>query len=222
MKQALGNIDRRTLLVGGGIGVGLIVAIAAWPRHLASELATRKGEHAFGHYLKIGTDGRVTVAVPQAETGQGVWTALPQIVADELGAAWETVAVEPAPLDPVYANSLAEDEGWSSKPLRITAGSTSVRAFEQPLRDAGAMARALLIAAAADRWNVDAGECDTADGLVLHQGKTLTFAELAEDAAGYRTPSSPPRRSSGRASHGKAAAAPRSACQERWQLSLRR
>ena len=112
MKEALANIDRRTLLIGGGVGIGLGIVFVAWPRHLAGDLATRKGEHAFGAFLKIGRDGRVTVAVPQVETGQGVWTALPQIVADELGAAWETVAVEPAPLAAGYANPLAGEEGW--------------------------------------------------------------------------------------------------------------
>ena len=207
MNRTLASIDRRTLLVGGGVGIGLIIAYLAWPRGLASDLATRKGEQAFGPLLKIGRDGRVTVAVPQVETGQGVWTALPQIVADELGAAWETVAVEPAPLASAYANQLAADEGWlngigrlrrfSLAPMRITAGATSIRAFEQPLREAGATARAMLIAAAADRWDVDPDECDTADGFVLHQGKTLTFAELAEEAAGYNPPSNPPRRSRG-------------------------
>ena len=86
-------IDRRTLLIGGGVGVGLIVAFAAWPRKAGSALTAAKGERVFGHYLKIGIDGRVTVAVPQAETGQGEWTGLAQIAADELGAAWEQVAV---------------------------------------------------------------------------------------------------------------------------------
>ncbi|HZB70168.1 MAG TPA: molybdopterin cofactor-binding domain-containing protein, partial [Sphingomicrobium sp.] len=95
MTRTLASIDRRTLLIGGGAGIGLIVAFLAWPRGLDGALATRKGEQAFGHYLKIGVDGRVTVAVPQVETGQGVWTALPQIVGDELGAAWDSVAVEP-------------------------------------------------------------------------------------------------------------------------------
>ncbi|HUE79781.1 MAG TPA: molybdopterin cofactor-binding domain-containing protein [Sphingomicrobium sp.] len=208
MKQALASIDRRTLLIGGGVGVGLIVAFLAWPSGIDSELSEQDGERAFGHFLKIGRDGRVTVAVPQVETGQGVWTALPQIVADELGAAWETVAVEPAPLADAYGNPLAGEAGWLEgigrlrrfrlAPMRITAGSTSVRAFEQPLREAGATARAMLIAAAADRWNVDAGECDTADGFVLHPGKTLSFGALAEEAAGYRPPSNPPLRSSGR------------------------
>ena len=207
MRQALASIDRRTLLIGGGAGVGLVVGFLAWPRHLASTLATRKGEHAFGHFLKIGRDGRVTIAVPQVETGQGVWTALPQIVADELGAAWETVAVEPAPLASVYANPLAGEEGWLqsigrlrrfriSGAMRITAGSTSVRAFEQPLRDAGAVARAMLIAAAAERWDVDPGECDTADGFVLNKARTFSFAELAEEAADQSPPSNPKRRTS--------------------------
>ena len=203
MKHAPAAIDRRTLLIGGGAGIGLIVAFALWPRGLDSALATRKGEQAFGHYLKIGLDGRVTVAVPQVETGQGAWTALPQIVADELGAAWDSVAVEPAPLAPVYANAVAEEEGWFGDPMRITAGSTSIRAFEEPLRQAGATARALLIAAAAERWDVNPDECDTADGFVLHRARTFTFAELAEEAAGFNAPSNPPRRSGGARLTGK-------------------
>ncbi len=206
----LASIDRRTLLIGGGVGIGLVVAFIAWPRQLDSDLAERDGERAFGHFLKIGRDGRVTVAVPQVETGQGVWTALPQIVAEELGAAWETVGVEPAPLADVYANPLADDHGWLegigrlrrfrvSDRMRITAGSTSVRAFEQPLRVTGATARAMLIAVAADRWDVAPGECDSADGFVLHQDKTLTFAELAEEAVDRNPPSNPPRRTTRKA-----------------------
>jgi isoquinoline 1-oxidoreductase beta subunit len=183
------KVDRRTLLIGGGAGVGLIVAFLAWPHHLGSDLIVQRGEQAFGNFIKIGRDGRITVAVPQVETGQGIWTALPQIVADELGAAWETVAVEPAPLTGAYANPLAKDEGWP-KGARITAGATSVRAFEQPLREAAAVARNMLIGAAADRWNVSPSECETGDGFVINGGRTLTFGELAEEAADR----SPPRR----------------------------
>jgi isoquinoline 1-oxidoreductase beta subunit len=183
------KIDRRTLLIGGGAGVGLVVGYALWPRRLGSDLAVRRGEQAFGNYIKIARNGRVTVAVPQVETGQGIWTALPQIVADELGAAWDTIAVEPAPLDPTYANPLADEEDWP-KHIRITAAATSVRAFEQPLREAAAVARAMLVGAAADRWNVSPSECDTADGFVIHGVRTFTFGELAEEAAER----SPPRR----------------------------
>jgi isoquinoline 1-oxidoreductase beta subunit len=203
------KIDRRTLLIGGGTGVGLVVAYALWPRHLSSDLAARKGEQAFGNYIKIAKDGRVTVAVPQVETGQGVWTALPQIVADELGAAWETVAVEPAPLTGDYRNPLATKEGWldgfgylrahrieSEGRTRITADSTSVRAFERPLREAAAIARAMLVGAAADRWNADPSTCDTADGFVINGVRTFTFGELAEEAADRSPPRTVPLRTS--------------------------
>lgn len=189
------KIDRRALLVGGGAGVGLIVGYALWPRHLKSDLAVSKGEQAFGSFIKIAHDGRITVAVPQVETGQGIWTGLAQIVADELGAAWETIAVEPAPLTKRYANPLAKDEGWPNG-SRITAGSTSVRAFEQPMREAAATARAMLVGAAADRWNVDAAACDTADGFVINGVRTVTFGELAEEAAGRSPPSKSPLRQS--------------------------
>ena len=108
-RDMLGNIDRRQLLIGGGVGVGLLVAWGVWPRHYAPNLTAAKGETIYGAWLKIGADGHVTVAVPQAEHGQGVYTTLPQIVADELGADWRTVAVEPAPLNPLYANPMAAD-----------------------------------------------------------------------------------------------------------------
>ena len=198
------SINRRTLLIGGGAGVGLVVAVAMWPGGIDSDLAIGPGERSFGPFIKIGKDGRVTVAVAQTETGQGIWTSLPQIVADELGAAWEMVAVEPAPMTAAYANPLAEDEGWldgfgllkahrlnADGAMRITAGSTSIRAFEQPMRMAAATARAMLVGAAADRWNVIAGECDAADGFVFHSGQSFTFGELAEEAAGRHAPSNP-------------------------------
>jgi isoquinoline 1-oxidoreductase beta subunit len=186
------NLDRRTLLVGGGVGVGLVVAFALWPRRLGSDLVVRRGEEAFGNFIKVARNGRVTVAVPQVETGQGVWTALPQIVADELGAAWDSVGVEPAPLGGPYGNSLMP------KKMRMTAESTSVRAFEQPLREAAAVARAMLVAAAAGRWNVAERECETADGYVISGARTLSFGELAEEAAERSPPSRPALRQSAR------------------------
>lgn len=189
------KVDRRTLLIGGGAGVGLMVAFSLWPRRMASELTVKQGEQAFGSFIKIARDGRITVAVPQVETGQGIWTALPQIVADELGAAWETIAVEPAPLAKAYANPLAEEEEWPHD-IRITANSTSVRAFEQPLREAAATARTMLVGAAADRWDVDPARCDTADGFVINGVRTFTFGELAEEAADRSPPRNAPLRSS--------------------------
>ena len=192
-------VDRRTLLVGGGAGIGLVVAFLAWPRTVGSGLRGRPGEAVFDHFLKIDPNGQVTIVVPQVETGQGVWTALPQILADELGAAWETIAVEPAASAPAYGNALAAADGWSSAggflaqpgqtgPMRITAGSTSVRAFDKPLRRAGATARFLLMAAAAQRWNVAAAECETVGGFVVHEGKKLGFGELAVAASHLAPP----------------------------------
>src|ERR1700741_5302564 len=176
-RAMLGKIDRRQLLIGGGVGVGLLVAWGVWPRHYAPNLTAAKGETIYGAWLKIGVDVHVTVAVPQAEHGQGFYTTLPQIVADELGADWRTVAVEPAPLNPLYANPMAADvlfEGvFDALPvalrnshaartaLELTGGSTSVRAFENDLRQAGAAARVLLCKGAAARWKVDWRACGT-------------------------------------------------------------
>ena len=203
-------LTRRNLLIGGGAGVGLFVAWAVWPRHYASNLTAAKGEHVFNAWLKIGEDGHIAVAVPQAEHGQGVWTTLPQIVADELGADWRTIAVEPAPLNPLYANPMAADELFEgafdhlpkglrdghvmSSGLMLTAGSTSIRQFEGDLRDAGAAARVLLQKAAARRWGADWRSCGTAGGFVVRGKDRLRFGELAADAVGESVPDPMPLR----------------------------
>jgi isoquinoline 1-oxidoreductase beta subunit len=203
VRRAIGGIDRRTLLIGGGVGFGLVVAWGAWRWGAIGE---DRSETTFGPYLKVGRDGRLIVAVPQTETGQGIWTALPQLVADEVGADWDLVAVEPAPFAGVFANRFAGEEDWFAGlgPLRrfrlddaaarITARSTSVRAFEREMRQAGAAAREMLIAAAASRWDVDAADCDTRDSRVFHAGKSLGFGEIAEAAAGHDPSDQPPLR----------------------------
>ena len=202
------GIDRRGLLIGGGAAAGLLVAWQLWPRSYAPNLRAAEGEILFNAFLKIGVDGRIVVAVPQAEIGQGVYTALPQILADELGADWRTVAVEPAPLSPLYANRLlagemaesmlpapldgvgrwALDEHATRSALMLTGGSTSIRAFEPRLREAGASARALLSMEAAERWGVDWQELDTQGGFVVRGGERLAFAELAAGAAARDLP----------------------------------
>ncbi|MFM9827294.1 MAG: molybdopterin cofactor-binding domain-containing protein [Sphingomonas sp.] len=205
-----GGISRRKLLVSGGVGVGLVVAWALWPRRYLPNLTANPGETIFGAWLKIGEDGHVSIAVPQAEHGQGVFTALPQIIADELGADWRTIAVEPAPLNPLYANPMGAGELFEAQRggalkwwrdahavrtgLMLTGGSTSVRAFEAPLREAGATARALLCKAAARRWGVDWRACDTAAGFVINGKQRLRFAELAVDAVLETAPDPLPMR----------------------------
>ncbi|MES2494523.1 MAG: molybdopterin cofactor-binding domain-containing protein [Pseudomonadota bacterium] len=197
------GITRRKLLIGGGATTGLVLGWAIWPRTYAPNLAIGPGEHVFNAFLKIATDGRVVVAVPQAEMGQGVYTSLPQILADELGADWRTVGVEPAPINPVYANSFLIEEqararlpGWLQGPgewaarevairmnMTITGGSSSIRAFETRLREAGAAARALLCMAAAERWGIDWKACDTEAGFVVRGSDRLKFGELAQVAS---------------------------------------
>lgn len=203
------SITRRRLLVTGGLGVGLVVAWAAWPRDYRSNLVAGKGEHIYGPYLKIAEDGRVIVAVPQAEKGQGVFTTLPQIVADELGADWRTVGVEAAPINALYANrlfveelaqgvapslaSVAETFATRSATM-VTAGSTSIRMYEQPMREAAAAARVRLCKVAARRWDVDWEQCEAEGGFVVHAGKKLRFADLAADAVAEVAPDTLPLR----------------------------
>ena len=198
------ELSRRNIVVGGGVGAGLLVAWGLWPRAYPPSLATEPGEQAFGAWLKIGRDGIVTVAVPQAEHGQGIATTLAQVVADELGADWRTVAVEPAPLGPLYANPVGVDslfEGafgrlpdrvrdeWLRRDrVMLTAGSSSLRMFEGPARAAAATARALMAQAAARRWGVDWSDCEARDGFIVHGNQRLRFAELAEAAAGETVP----------------------------------
>ncbi|HYI64564.1 MAG TPA: molybdopterin cofactor-binding domain-containing protein [Allosphingosinicella sp.] len=210
-----GGISRRTLLIGGGAGIGLVLAWRLWPRSYEPNLRAAEGETVMGAFLKIGRDGRVVVAVPQTELGQGVYTSLPQILADELGADWRTIGVEPAPVSPLYANLLlareaADDSGWPSafqgvsrwvarsyatgNALMLTGGSTSVRAFEARLREAGAAARALLSMAAAERWGANWEELDTRAGFVWRDADRIPFAELAEAAVQYELPENLPVR----------------------------
>lgn len=205
------TINRRNLLIGGGVGIGLLVAWSVWPRRYLPNLTAAPGETIFGAWLKIGEDGHVAVAVPQTEYGQGAYTALPQIVADELGADWRTVSVEAAPLNPLYANPLGLDELFegefagvpvelarahaTSSALLLTAGSTSVRAFEPALREAGAAARVLLCKAAARQWGVDWRACATTQGFVVHGRDRLRFGPLAAEAAGLKLPEQLPMRS---------------------------
>ncbi len=196
-------ITRRGLLIGGGAAVGLTVAWGLWPRVYPPNLSIAEGEFALNGWVKIGTDGHVTVAIPQIELGQGVYTVLAQIVADELGADWRTVSVEPAPINPLYANHLfAEEAGWKSHwphaeadgSLQITGGSTSLRGFGLECRKAGAAARALLCMAAGKRWDADWLACETANGFVTRGADRLRFGAVAAEAASLTPPEDIPFR----------------------------
>ncbi len=178
-----------------------MVGWALWPRSYPPNLVAAEGESIFNAWLKIGTDGHVTVVVPQVEMGQGSYTVIPQIIADELGADWRTVSVEPAPLNPVYANAVFAEEWqegwWPEEKVQATGGSSTVRAYETVARRAGAAARALLCQAAARRWDADWLACDTGGGFVTRGDDRLRFGELAEEAARMRLPEDVPLRMGG-------------------------
>ena len=216
-KVKIPAVSRRQLLVGGGAGLGLLLAWELWPRTYKPNLNLAPGEQMFGAFLKIDPTGMIVAMVPQAELGQGVTTLLPQILADELGADWRTVAVQPAPVSPLYANTLLYEE-WRASDLMLmmggagdwmlkqhavrnatmlTGGSTSVRMFGQAYRDAGAAARVLLCKAAAARWGIAWESCDIVNGIVTDGQKKLRIGELAADAVTFTLPDILPYRQGG-------------------------
>jgi isoquinoline 1-oxidoreductase beta subunit len=202
--------SRRGFLIGTGAAVGLLVGYALWPRSYPNAWAPAEGETLLGPWVKIGPDGRVTVAVPQAEMGQGVLSGFAQIVADELGADWGMMAVEPAPWHPAYANvSLATfataglpgpvrglagrlgEEAIRRMNLHLTGGSNSIMGYHDALRQAGAEARVRLVQAAADEWGVAADELDTAGGHVVYKANRMAFADAVKLVDPDREPSEP-------------------------------
>lgn len=207
-------ITRRGVLTGAAAGGGLLVAWWLLPRSYRTPLVATGNEHVFGAWLKIATDGVVSVAVPQLEMGQGITTLLPQIVAYELGADWRQIAVEPAPVSGAYGNiplakkwmalwdplfagvsestdDLMAKRFAGSQRFNATAAGTSLEAYEMPCREAAAAARAMLAQEAASRWGVGWEECEVEGGFVTHGSKRATFGELAQ-AAAERTPLDPP------------------------------
>jgi isoquinoline 1-oxidoreductase beta subunit len=219
VRGALQSRARRRLLIGAGLSGGAL-AVGAWLFYRERDrlraprsLAAGRGEQVMSAWLKIGADSAVTVIVPRQEMGQGIVSALTFIAAEELDCDPALLRFEQAPVDPVYANATLlgdaapfrpEDRGWLARVTRLTqyrfaellgvqatGGSTGVRDGWLLLRHAGAAARSMLIAAAAARWGVDAGECATEAGYVLHEasGSRLAYGELAPAAARLRPPS---------------------------------
>ncbi|WP_086617856.1 xanthine dehydrogenase family protein molybdopterin-binding subunit [Erythrobacter tepidarius] len=211
------QISRRGLLAGAAAGGGLLVAWWLIPRAYRTPLVAARGEHVFGAWLKIASDGVVTVAVPQLEMGQGITTLLPQIVAQELGADWRQIAVEPAPVSGAYGNvplaqkwialwdpsfaglapatdRLMAERFAGAQRFNATADGTSLAAYEMPCREAAAAARAMLAQEAAARWGVAWEECAVEGGFVTHGNHRARFGELAEAAADHAPPDPPPLR----------------------------
>ncbi|MCW5771560.1 MAG: xanthine dehydrogenase family protein molybdopterin-binding subunit [Rhodospirillaceae bacterium] len=170
------------LAAGACTGAGLILGVNLTCGPAVGQ--TAKGFRA-NAFVRIGTDDTVTVIAKHLEMGQGIYTGLATILAEELDAAWAQVRVESAPADATLYNNL------NFGPMQGTGGSSSVANSFQQLRQAGAAARAMLVAAAAARWKVPAGEISVEAGIVQHaqSGRTARFGELAEAAAKQPVPS---------------------------------
>ena len=167
-----------SVAAGGGLLVGVYLPSAS--RRGSAEAAG--AELVPNAWIRIGADDSVTLRVASSEMGQGVYTAIPMLLAEELECDWARVHVENAPVDKAYVNPLFG--------VQATGGSTAVRAFYTPLREAGAAVRDLLIAAAAQRWGVKDTSCRAASGYVVHQpsGRRLRYGELVDAAAKLPVP----------------------------------
>jgi isoquinoline 1-oxidoreductase beta subunit len=161
--------------VGGGLVIGVTLPDALAPTTRAA------GEAMPNAWVRIAPDGAVTILSARSEMGQGVYTALPTLVAEELEVDLGRIKVEIAPAGEVYINSLLGGQ--------LTGGSTSVVEGWEKLRVAGAQARAMLVSAAAQRWGVDAAACQARDGVVSGPaGQRATYGELVEAAAKLPVP----------------------------------
>src|SRR6266436_5194067 len=171
---------RLTTLAGSGLTLGILMpGCGTGPGGAGSGAGAASGPLAMP-FLRIAPDNTVTVICKHLEAGQGVWTGLPAIVAEELDASWDQMRVESAPARvPMYGNLAMGGK------VQLTGGSTAVANSWQQLREAGATARAMLVAAAAKAWGVPAGEIKVSEGVVSHAGaaRKATFGELAGLAA---------------------------------------
>lgn len=177
------GFTRRTFLkASAATGGGLMLAFYL-PGNLRA--APPGSSFAPNAWLRIGSDGVTTVLVDKSEMGQGVMTSLPMILAEELDADWSKVRAEFAPAAPEYKHPWFGVQG--------TGGSTSVRVGFEPLRQAGAAARAMLVAAAAAKWKVAAPSCTTDKGYVLHakSRRKASYGELAAAAGALPVPAQP-------------------------------
>jgi len=178
------RLDRRGFLtIGAALSGGLVIKLSvpiAFRPPWAAEAGPSFNPNAF---IRIDREGLVTLVMPMVEMGQGTYTALPMLLAEELEVGIDEVRLEHAPPnDVLYANPMLH--------FQATGMSSSIRGFWTPLRQAGAVGRTLLIATAANRWGVDPGTCRSQKGVVLHSasGRRLPYGELVDAAAKLPVP----------------------------------
>jgi len=211
-------VKRRTFLLGSAGAAGALVV--GWsllpPRQrltTAQPLAVRAGQVALNGWVKIAADNTVTVVMSKSEMGQGIYTGLAMLLAEELDADWAQVRIEQSPIDKIYNNlamlvdglpfhpdddgTIKRVAGWlTEKTMReigvmATGGSSGTKDLWLPMREAGASARAMLIGAAAEQWKLPKAECRAEAGRVAHaSGKSASFGELVAFAGTQALPES--------------------------------
>src|SRR5437773_733617 len=176
------DLSRRQFLsASAALGGGLLIGFRTGAAHTAESAAGA----AFtpNAFIRIGSDGQIVLTMPYVEMGQGTYTSIPMLIAEELEVDLKQVRLEHAPPDEKrYANPLLG--------VQATGNSNAIRGSWKPLREAGATARTMLVSAAAKRWNVDPASCRAQSGEVLHlpTGKKAKYGELAADAARMPVP----------------------------------
>ena len=190
--EGIENLSRRSFLkqglaVGAGLTIGLHLPSAARGFEAGPGIAGGDTRAAASFepnaFVRIGTDDGVTVIVKHLEMGQGTYTGLPTLVAEELEARWDQIRAEGAPADAKRYNNLF----WGK--AQGTGGSTAIANSWEQMRKAGAAAREMLVEAAARRWQVEADQIRVRDGVVTHpSGNSASFGELAADAAALSVP----------------------------------
>jgi isoquinoline 1-oxidoreductase beta subunit len=183
--SAHGLLRRRFLQAGAAAGGGLILSLSL-PLPNGEAEAADTNSFAPNAFIRIEKDGQIVLTMPYVEMGQGTYTSIPMLIAEELEVDLKQVQLEHAPPnEKLYGNPLLAG-------VQATGNSNAVRAAWQPLRQAGAIARTMLVSAAAKRWNVDPASCRAQSGEVLHAptGRSAKYGELAADAARMPVPES--------------------------------
>jgi isoquinoline 1-oxidoreductase subunit beta len=176
------NLSRRRFLQAGAAAGGGLMLSMSLP--LATGQADAADSFAPDAFIRIDTDGQIVLTMPYVEMGQGTYTSIPMLIAEELEVDLKDVQLEHAPPnEKLYGNPLLGG-------IQATGNSNAVRASWQPLRQAGATARAMLVTAAAKRWNVDPASCRAQSGEVLHPatGRSMKYGALAAEAARLPVP----------------------------------
>ncbi len=177
-------MNRRDFLTAtSALGGGLLLGFGLPARGEIRDMLTTNAPFAPNAFLRIDRAGKVAFVMPMIEMGQGTYTSLPMLIAEELEVDVDKVAIEHSPPDDkVYVNPLIG--------IQMAGGSTAIRGMYVPLRRAGATARVMLVTAAAQRWKVDPSTCRAENGAVTHapSGRKLGYGALVDAAAKLPVP----------------------------------